>query len=321
MDSGNFLFIPKIKKPPVIHRAEFGCLKKAYALNVTQGCSFSCVYCYARGYAIAPPKGIVYFYRNLPELIQKEIKHLPIGTTIIFNTASDCFQTHPQVLEITYRVMNILLRRGFYISFLTKGIVPEGFKDLFCRYKSQIYATINVVSLEKKYCNLFEPRAPIGEERLKNAKRLLEWGINVRARLDPLIPFFSDTKENIDFILLELKKIGISEIIVNYLHLRPRIIEQLNQELPLTIAKVIFSCFPSNWQIVGSKTLAKLIPISLRKRTYTYIEQKAKSLGLKVTICRCKNPDLNLSKTCLSHLPLTLKKRLQPTLFGKEISL
>ncbi|HDD35173.1 MAG TPA: hypothetical protein ENF30_00050, partial [Candidatus Desulfofervidus auxilii] len=230
MDSGNILFIPTIKKSSAIHRVEFGCLKRAYALNVTRGCGFNCVYCYARGYAIAPKKGTVFIYENLPLLVQKEIKYLT-SNLIIFNTASDCFQNHPKVLEITYKVMEIILKNKLHLSFLTKGIVPEYFKGLFCRYKSQIHAAIDVVSLDKDYCHLFEPNAPMGKIRLEGARKLLKWGIDVKVRIDPLIPFFSDTRQNIDTILSHLKRIGIKKINVNYLHLRPRILDNLKNEL------------------------------------------------------------------------------------------
>ena len=45
------------RKSRVLTRAQFGCLKDAYTLNVTRGCEFTCVYCYARGYSEAPAAG------------------------------------------------------------------------------------------------------------------------------------------------------------------------------------------------------------------------------------------------------------------------
>ncbi len=43
---------------------------------------------------------------------------------VIFNTASDSFQTHPKVLTDTFDAMKVLLERGIAISFLTKGRIP-----------------------------------------------------------------------------------------------------------------------------------------------------------------------------------------------------
>ena len=314
----SYTLIPTFKKSRALHRAEFGCLKKAYVLNVTLGCSFYCVYCYARGYAVSPPKGIVYLYQNLPELIQKESRLLPRETPILFNTASECFQNHPDILDITHRTMAILLYRNFNIGFLTKGIVPEGFKELFSRHVNQIQATIDIVSLDENYCRLFEPGAPLGFERIEGAARLSRWGLKPRARIDPLIPFYSDTEENIKPLLKSLKDCGIKEVILNYLQLRPRIIEHLQKELPPSVIKLILSCFPKkSWDKVGSKTLSKLVPLAIRKCGYESIKKQADKLGLKTIICHCKNPDMNLAGTCLPQWSRLSRfpKLYQPNLF------
>ncbi|MCD6319400.1 MAG: radical SAM protein [Candidatus Desulfofervidaceae bacterium] len=314
----SYSVIPILKKSRALHRAEFGCLKKAFALNVTLGCGFACVYCYARGYAISPPKGIVYLYQNLPELIQKESRLLPRGTPILFNTASECFQLHPDILDVTYRTMAILLHRGFNIGFLTKGVVPEGFKRLFSRHVNQLQATIDVVSLNEDYCRLFEPAAPSGLARIEGAMRLCKWGLKPRARIDPLIPFYSDTEESFKPLLKAIKECGIKEVILNYLQLRPRIIERLQKELPSLVSKLILSCFPKeSWDTVGSKTLSRLIPLPMRKRGYENIKKQAEKLGLKVIVCRCKNPDLDFTDACLPRwFKLEKPKKIyQPRLF------
>ncbi len=315
--SGDFKCIPITKRSRALHRADFGCLKGVYAVNITLGCSFSCVYCYARGYELAPPKGTVYLYHNLPLLLQREGRHLPIGTPVIINTSSDCFQPHPDILKTTHDTLAVLLHRGFQVGILTKGIVPEGFKGLFSRYARQIQFTIGVVSLNEDYCRLFEPYAPLGTNRLASAERLKSWGINVRARLDPLIPFFSDTEENIKSLLVGLKECGVQEIVLSYLQLRPRILENFQRELPPQISKLIFSCFPKKqWETTGSKTLSKMIPRSLRLKGYARIQKIAQELGLKTIICRCKNPDLGLRGSCL---PTELKTKKHKRFFQKRL--
>ena len=44
---------------------------------------------------------------------------------VIFNTASDSFQAHPDILDITFQTMKILLERGVSLSVLTKGWIPD----------------------------------------------------------------------------------------------------------------------------------------------------------------------------------------------------
>lgn len=55
------------RKSRVLTKAQFGCLRDVYTLNITRGCEFMCVYCYARGYPGAPLPGEIFLYRNLPK--------------------------------------------------------------------------------------------------------------------------------------------------------------------------------------------------------------------------------------------------------------
>jgi len=54
------------RKSRALNPGTFGCLRGTYTINVTQGCGLSCSYCYARGYATAPPKGDVHLFVTFP---------------------------------------------------------------------------------------------------------------------------------------------------------------------------------------------------------------------------------------------------------------
>jgi hypothetical protein len=76
----------------------------------------------------APRKEEVDLYVNLPSLLKEELlKKKVIPQWVILNTSSDCFQHHPDILNITYEVIRILVDRGIGISFLTKGLNPHRF--------------------------------------------------------------------------------------------------------------------------------------------------------------------------------------------------
>jgi DNA repair photolyase len=138
------------RKSRILTKAQFGCLRNAYALNITRGCEFTCVYCYARGYPDAPFSGEVQLYRNLAEKLAAELdspRRRSVIDRIVFNTASDSFQTHPAILDITYDTMSVLLERRIGFSFLTKGWIPDRFIALFTRFPELIVAKIGMVSL------------------------------------------------------------------------------------------------------------------------------------------------------------------------------
>ncbi|UCE53507.1 MAG: radical SAM protein [Desulfobacterales bacterium] len=284
------------RKSRVLTKAQFGCLRNAYTINITRGCEFTCVYCYARGYPDAPFCGEVQLYRNLPQKLTEELdnpRRRSVIHRVVFNTASDSFQTHPDILEITYRTMMVFLERGIGFSFLTKGWIPNRFIELFSDFPELIVSRIGLVSTSNRYRDLFEPNAATVSERLQNIERLQNVGVKTEVRIDPIIPFYTDDEESITKLFKALITIGIKTVSLSYLHLRPAILNQLKRELPPTEFNVLQSCFENKpWTVVGSSTRSKLIPASLRKKGYNRFKHLAKKFGIAALICSCKNPDL-----------------------------
>lgn len=111
--------------------------------------------------------------------------------------------------------------------------------------------------------------------------------------MDPIIPFLTDSDDEIERLIRVIKELGVKRISLSYLHLRPRIARQLEEELSALFRKIIHSCFQNQpWAEVGTSTKTKLIPKPLRERGYTRIREIAQAYRIDSAICSCKNPDL-----------------------------
>jgi DNA repair photolyase len=286
--------LPKVRRGRILTPADFGCLKGIPTLNVTQGCLFQCAYCYARGYRDAPGKGKVHLYVNLPRLLEEELlKKRVLPSWVILNTSSDCFQPHPDILDVTWQVMKLLLDHGVGLSFLTKGIIPERFLRLMEGFPEKILAQIGLLSLSPLYWRKYEPGTPSPEGRLKNIQRLKQIGVFPEIRMDPIVPFVTDVESELKRLFEQLESFEVKRVTVSYLHLRPAIRDQLLQELPPIHQKLITPLFETQeWKTIGSSTKTKLLPRTLRERGYQRIKETAKEFGITVIVCQCKNPDL-----------------------------
>lgn len=315
----SYKILPALRKGRVLTSAQFGCLKNIPTLNITQGCLFQCTYCYARGYSQAPERGQINLYSNLPGLLKTELsRKRTIPPWIILNTASDCFQTHPDILQVTYEVIQILFDHGIGISFLTKGIIPRRLIDLFGRKPEKTLAQIGMVCLSKGYWKSYEPQTPSPEDRIENIRRLKEAGISTEVRIDPIIPFVTDTEKEVTALFHRLKEWDIRRVTLSYLHLRPAIERQLKEELPPLQRKLMESCFSTReWEVVGSSTKTKLLPQSIREKGYERIKKIAGEFGINALICQCKNPDLkgDLCGSSRTRARLLERRQVQLPLF------
>lgn len=279
-------------KPPA-----FGCLKKIPSINITRGCAFSCVYCYAKGFPNSPKVGEIYYYNNLTDILVRELerrfKRGNLPQWVSFSTVSDPFQPFDEILQITYQVMEILLKAGIGVSFLTKGYIPDEFIRLFSSYPSLVSARIGIVSLNKGYRDIFEPYAPLPEERMENVERLIRAGIDTAIRIDPIIPFVTDSWKDIYRLLKGLSITGVKEISISYLVMRPFLTGEFLRELPLDIARRILRLYHGQpYQSVITSARTRLLPKGLRERGYRIFKELAGRLSISCHICGCKNPDM-----------------------------
>jgi DNA repair photolyase len=284
------------RKGRILTKARFGCLRDTYTINVTRGCEFECVYCYARGYPETPEPGHVYLYSNLPAKLAEELdnpRRRARVRWVAFNTASDSFQTDPAILDTAFRAMEVLLERGVGFSFLTKGRIPDRFIRLFARHPEAVKARIGLISVNQEFCELFEPHAARAVERLQNVDRLQAVGLEPEIRIDPIIPFYTDDEDSIKRLFDALTSKGVRTVTLNYLHVRPAILDQLVRELPGKESGLLRSCYETQpWSSIGESTRNKMIPLSLRRRGYRRFRELSKQYGLETLVCACKNPDM-----------------------------
>jgi DNA repair photolyase len=306
-----YKILPKLRRGRILTPASFGCLKGIPTLNITNGCIFQCTYCYARGYSQAPRKGEVYLYVNLPDLLEEELsRKKAVPQWVILNTSSDCFQSHPDILDVALEIFRILLHYRIGISFLTKGLIPQRFFDLFSKSPEKILGQIGLVSLSNRYWKGYEPNAPSPEKRMENIEKLKGIGITPEIRVDPIIPFITDTEAEVTTLFKRLQEMGVKRVTLSYLHLRPAIYQQLMKELSPLHQRLIESCFKTQeWKTIGSSTKTKLLPKSIRERGYGRMKEMAESFGITASVCQCKNPDLKGDLCSSGRAKAVLRRR------------
>jgi DNA repair photolyase len=176
----------------------------------------------------------------------------------------------------------------------------------------KILAQIGLVSLSERYWKVYEPGTPSPEKRLENVQKLKEIGILPEVRIDPIIPFVTDTEIETTALFKRLQEIGVKRVTLSYLHLRPAIQEQLMRELSPLHRRMIDSCFRTQeWKEVGSSTKTKLLPKTIREKGYQRMKCIGERFGVTASVCQCKNPDLK-GDLCSSGRTKTAQRRKVP---------
>jgi len=140
---------------------------------------------------------------------------------VYFSPSSDPFQPVPEVLEMAYEVFRFLLESGIGVTFVTKGRIPEGHRNLLAAHARLFQGRIGVTTLDPGVAAAFEPHAAPPEVRLAQAAELIGTGVPVDARLDPILPGLTDGDDCLEPLCAALARIGVRTIAASVLFSGP----------------------------------------------------------------------------------------------------
>ncbi len=207
-----------------------------YSLNPYQLCDFNCIYCYIRGskYGENMKQGLAAKI-NAPLLLEKELLNRAKGKEygfIALSSATEPWMHAEKKYKLTRKCLEIIARFRFPVHCLTKStlilrdldllekidknaILPEDLSKL----KHGILVTFSFSTLDKKIAKIFEPNAPKPNERLETLQKVKESGFYSGIAFIPVLPFISDSAEQIEEMVKTAKEFGADYVFVGALTL------------------------------------------------------------------------------------------------------
>ncbi len=175
----------------------------SYTLNIYRGCSHGCIYCDSRStcYHIDDFDNIQ-IKSNAPELLHQALKSKKRKGTIGFGGMNDCYMPIEKDKELTREALKIIAYHKFPVHIITKSDLVLRDIDLL-KEISKVYAAVSltITSADDELSKKLEPFAPASSDRFKAIKELRKAGIYAGMTLMPVLPFITDTKENIEELI------------------------------------------------------------------------------------------------------------------------
>jgi len=180
-------------------------LSSRNGMNLYRGCTHGCVYCDSRStcYQFTHPFEDIEVKRNAPELLEDTLKRRRKRVVISTGSMSDPYQPCEKELMLTRRCLEIIERHGFGASVITKSDLVLRDIDLFDsinrKAKSVLQMTLTVA--DDALSELLEPNVCTTARRYEVLKAFQRQGIPAVVWMTPILPFLTDTEENIRRIL------------------------------------------------------------------------------------------------------------------------
>lgn len=185
--------------------------------NLYKGCSHGCIYCDSRSacYQIED-FDTVKVKKDAVVILSKELASKKVKSILKTGGMSDPYVHLEKQLEVTKKSLELIHHYGFGINVLTKSDMIlrdiELYKKINDRYKAIVQMTIT--TMDDDLASKIEPNVTPPSSRMKALKKFSDLGITTGIWMTPLLPFISDTKENIESIVWAAKQANVTFILV-----------------------------------------------------------------------------------------------------------
>jgi len=207
-----------------------------YSVNPYQLCDFNCIYCYIRGskYGENMRHGLAVKI-NAPTLLRRELaRRASRGEYgfIALSSATEPWMHIEEKYEVTRRCLEVIAKLRFPVHCLTKSTLILRDLDLLeeidkgailpsdlVKIGHGVFITFSLSTLDEKTAEIFEPHAPRPKERLETLQKVREEGFYAGVAYIPVLPFISDSNEQLEEMVKTAKEFQADYIFVGALTL------------------------------------------------------------------------------------------------------
>ena len=217
-------------------------------MNLYRGCAHNCAYCDGRSekYQVGGEFGRdIEVKVNAPGVLNRELDParkrslFPGGYVFLGGGVNDAYQPVEKTYGLARRALELMYRYYHPVHILTKSTMVEEDIDLIEAIHKRRGAIVSMSfsSVNPDISRVFEPGVPAPEERLKTLEKFRKRGIPCGMYLMPVIPFVTDTAEEIGSSVTAAKKSGLSFIVfgtmtLKYGRQRDHFLQVLNSYAP-----------------------------------------------------------------------------------------
>ena len=192
-------------------------LTRYNGMNLYRGCAHGCVYCDSRStcYQFTHPFEDIEVKQNAPELLEDILKKRRKKIVISTGSMSDPYQPCEKELRLTRRCLELIEQYGFGASVITKSDLVLRDLDLFERInrraKSVLQMTLTIA--DDAMSRILEPNVCTTTRRYAVLKEFQRLGVPTVVWMTPILPFLTDTEENLRSILAYCFDAGVKGIV------------------------------------------------------------------------------------------------------------
>ncbi|MDL2318366.1 radical SAM protein [Eubacteriales bacterium OttesenSCG-928-A19] len=190
-----------------------------YNMNLYRGCSHGCVYCDARSvcYQLERPGEVRAKADALP-ILREELRRRRTPGIVGMGGMSDSYNPWEAQAELTRGALALLAQNAFGVGITTKSPLVARDIDLLraIQKNAPAHVTFSITTANDRLAKRLEPGVARSSVRFAAMERIARAGIPVGMWLNPMLPFLTDSEENVRELLRMARDAGARYVLTHY---------------------------------------------------------------------------------------------------------
>ena len=187
-----------------------------YNMNIYRGCCHGCIYCDSRSLCYGIDSfDTVRAKKNVLTLIENELKSKRRKGIVATGAMSDPYNPHEEKLCLTRGALKLVACYAFGVSVTTKSALVARDADIFNEIAQCSVADVRltITAFDDALAQKIEPHVSRPSERFLALERLAKGGSYTGMFIMPVLPFITDTEENIRSLVRRAADCGVQNIV------------------------------------------------------------------------------------------------------------
>ncbi|SFR80630.1 SPL family radical SAM protein [Anaeromicropila populeti] len=190
-----------------------------YTMNIYKGCCHGCIYCDSRSdcYRIENFDN-VRAKENALLLTRNDLRRKTKKGVVGIGSMSDPYNPFEKELQLTRHALELISAFDFGVALATKSPLVTRDIDILTEIKdfSPVLCKITITTADASLCKIIEPNVASSSERFEAVQKLSDAGIYSGILLMPVLPFITDTEENILSIVKQAYECGAKFVYASF---------------------------------------------------------------------------------------------------------
>ncbi|WBW99006.1 SPL family radical SAM protein [Oceanirhabdus sp. W0125-5] len=199
----------------------------SWDLNIYRGCEHGCKYCYAM-YSHRYMDSNDYFHdiyvkTNIIEQLERQLSSTRWKKEIInIGGVTDSYQPAEEQYKFMPEILKLLIKYKTPAIISTKSDLILRDYDLIDKLSRITYVNVaaTITTMDEKLRKLIEPKGAVSNNRFEMLKAFRKTNASVGLHLMPIIPYLTDSYENIDSLFSRARECDVHYVLPGVLYLR-----------------------------------------------------------------------------------------------------